>query len=54
MNEVKLNIDKCKQVGELAKKYDFRKEYYLRNFLTFKATDEIKIKSYLFSVAICH
>jgi hypothetical protein len=45
---------KCHQVGEVLSEYKVRDSFYHRDFLSFDASRETKLRVYLMSAAICH
>ena len=49
-----LDIEQCKNIGKIVEDLKFRPDYYKREFITFDSDDEIKIRIYLYSIAICH
>lgn len=51
---VQVNIEKCKDISKIIKNLKIRPSFYKRKFLSFKSDKETKLRSYFFSVAICH
>ena len=51
---ISVDKHKCKDVGLVLKALQIRSEFYNREFLTFDANRETKLRVYLFSAAICH
>lgn len=45
---------KCQQVGEVLSEYKVKDAFYNREFLSFDAARETKLRVYLMSAAICH
>jgi hypothetical protein len=54
MAKAQVNIDQCKAVGKILQKLSIKPSMYQREFITFEADPETKLRAYLFSVAICH
>ena len=52
--KVIVNDEQCKLVADKIKELKFREEHFQREFLTFPADRETKLRAFLFSVAICH
>jgi len=51
---VSVNIKQCKKVGKTLKELSIRPEFYKREFLSFEADRETKLRVYFLSAAICH
>jgi hypothetical protein len=51
---VKVNIEQSKKVGKLLKQYTISKRFLEREFQSFNADRETKLRMYLLSSAICH
>lgn len=49
-----VNEEQCKLIAQRLAPLKFRKELLLREYLTFPADDETKLRVYLYSAAICH
>ncbi|MGD2200642.1 MAG: hypothetical protein PVJ38_03285 [Candidatus Bathyarchaeota archaeon] len=49
-----MDVDKCVDIGRIVKALKFRPSFYNREFITFDTSDEIKMRVYLYSIAICH
>ena len=54
MEKIQVNLEKCKEIGEIVKKLKFRPSFYQRDFISFKSNEETKLRVYLYSAAICH
>jgi hypothetical protein len=54
MKQVSVNATQCRNTGLILKKNSIRPSFYEREFLSFKADRETKLRLYLFSAAICH
>lgn len=51
---VELNPEQCEKIGRVLKNVDVRPEFYNREFLSFEADRETKLRIYFLSTAICH
>ncbi len=51
---VSLNKDQCLKVARHLKKFKIRQSFYDREFLNFNAPEETRLRTYFYSVAICH
>ena len=49
-----INQNQCKKIAERISPLKFRDSFIKRNFITFEAEAEQKLRAYFFSVAICH
>ena len=49
-----INSDQCIKVGKTLKQLSIRPEFYKREFLSFEADRETKLRVYFLSAAICH
>ena len=49
-----LGIDQCNNIGKIVRDLKLRPSFYKREFMTFDSDDEIKMRVYLYSIAICH
>ncbi len=54
MEQVSVNEYQSRKTGLVLNKYGIRPSFYNREFLSFQAVREIKLRVYLFSAAICH
>ena len=54
MDQVSVNDTQCRDIGLILEKNSIRPSFYDREFLSFKADRETKLRVYLFSAAICH
>ncbi len=54
MEQVSVNVAQSRRVGLILKEHNIRPEFYDREFLSFEAVRETKLRVYLFSAAICH
>ncbi|MBM3434672.1 MAG: hypothetical protein FJY07_00475 [Bacteroidetes bacterium] len=52
--KVEINTDQCKKIGAVLKNVDVRPAFYKREFLSFEADRETKLRIYFISAAICH
>ncbi|MCB0807637.1 MAG: hypothetical protein KDC05_17715, partial [Bacteroidales bacterium] len=51
---VELNPVQCRKIGKRLSGLSFREDFYKRDFLTFDADRETKMRVYFLSTAICH
>ena len=54
MSQVVVNEEQCKLIAEKLAPLNFRKELLQREYLTFPADRETKLRVFLYSAAICH
>ena len=54
MLKAKVNAEQCKAVGKLLQPLTIKPSAYNREFISFEADGETKLRAYLFCVAICH
>lgn len=54
MQAVKVNIEKCIEIGNELRGYELQPEFLTRPFLTNNLDQETRLRMLLFSVAICH
>lgn len=56
MNIVKVEVNdgQCQRVGAALKDLRFRRSFLERDFISFSADPEYKLRAYLFAAAICH
>ncbi len=54
MSKVTINKKQCERVGTELSKYNIKESFYNRDFLSFDASRETKLRVYLMSAAICH
>lgn len=52
--KVRIDPERCRKIGMIIQRLKFRPSFYKREFLTFDADKETKLRAYLYSVAICH
>lgn len=50
----RVDEDRCKKIAAILKRTGIRDSFYEREFISFNADRETKLRTYLFSVAICH
>jgi hypothetical protein len=53
-SRVEVNKEQCNKIGGVLKSVDVRPEFYRREFLSFEADRETKLRIYFLSTAICH
>jgi hypothetical protein len=54
MQDVSLDFEQCSKTALTIRSLKFNSSFYKREFLTFDADRETKLRVYLFSAAICH
>lgn len=54
MQSVTINIEKSIEIGNALKRYALQSDFLDRPFLKFKLDPELRLRMFLFSVAICH
>src|SRR5579872_1827104 len=54
ISKVKVNVDQCKAMGKVLQTLSIKPTVYEREFFSFPANPETKLRAYLFSIAICH
>lgn len=54
MQAIKVNIEKCIEIGNELRRYALQPEFLTRPFLTNKLDHETRLRMLFFSVAICH
>ncbi len=52
--QISINRDQCMKIGKELDRLNIRPEFYKREFLSFEADRETKLRIYFISVAICH
>jgi hypothetical protein len=52
--QVDINVEQCTKTGNVLKGINVRKSFYQRDFLSFEADRETKLRIYFLSAAICH
>ncbi len=53
-NSIKINQEMCERVAKIISGLKFKDDFGNRDFITFKAAAETKLRAYLFATAICH
>ncbi len=51
---VRVGEEQCRKIGELLQKFSIRSSVYKREYFSFPADVETKLRVFLFSIAICH
>ena len=54
MNKVQIDSKQCRKIGRQLKAYSFRPSFYQRPFVHNNFSIDLKVKTILYSVAICH
>jgi hypothetical protein len=54
MTRVEVSVEQCAAIGKILQKLTLKPKVFERDYITFKADPEIKLRAYLFSVGICH
>lgn len=54
MEKVSINNKQCKKIADIVRNLKYRKTYQQREYLSLKVPDEVQLRMFLFSWAICH
>jgi hypothetical protein len=54
LNNTLIDRESCEETGNLIREMSLRSSFYQRPFLTVQAQEEIRLRAFFYSVAICH